>query len=971
MFSARVSFFTQPVSSNNDPYWSNVTFLENFESPQTAFVDGSTNNTAITLLNSPIPNYSTPFTGVGSSAYFNGSSTISTAANTNFQFGTGDFTIEFWMKLNIASNPQIMYDSRPLGVLSTPVPTIYILGSLLRYYVNNNNYINGNTTILSNVWYAVSVSRSGTNTRMFLNGVQQGSTFVDTINYNASARVVLGGEGYVSPGFTTTGYLTNVRVSKGIGYYTTTYTPSTVPLTSNIYTSLLMNFTNLGMQNNTTFADVSTFAAPITAVSTPYYAGLTPFTNTYPGSINFGASGRYITAPTNTAYSFGTGDFTVEGWIYPTNSVNASALVGVWSGVVATSAWLFTRGNGDISRLRFGFCNGSSVTFVESSTGAIANNVWQHIAAVRSGGTFRMYVNGVQVYSAANSSNIQNPSTVLGLMAIPAESPTYDTTGYLSNLRIVKGVGVYTSAFTPSTLPLPATQSANVYGNPSAAITGVQTSLLVPGTTGGFQDLSNSGQRITNTTSTTTVKTVSATQQFKFGTQSNTLLPTAYQTVIDDTSLQYGTNDFTIEGWVYTNVAGVVYGLINKGASTPTGWSLEINASNQLVWYSTGTAVKTSTTTIPASTWTYVAISRSGTNLYMFINGTLQGTAGTDSANYNQTTNMIIGATRALGNGLNGFLDELRITRYIARYTASFAAPTAAFPTIPGPSVDYLIVGGGGGGGGFTGAGGGAGGVLTGTFNNITAQAYAVTVGLGGAGGIAGNQGANGNVSTFNSFSSAGGGGGGSNGNGGGLNKQNGLAGGSGGGGSLDSGLGTGGAGNTPSTSPSQGSTGGIAYTPWGGGGTGIFATGGGGGASAVGANGTTTKSGDGGAGVSSSISGTATTYGGGGGGGVFRVSGTADAGGLGGAGGGGRGYGSSLFAAASGTPNTGGGGGGQGQNLSTIAGSGANGIVIIRYLTDGTNGVSNTSTGGTKTTSGAYTIHTFTITGTFTAVLT
>jgi hypothetical protein len=42
---------------------------------------------------------------------------------------------------------------------------------------------------------------------------------------------------------------------------------------------------------------------------------------------------------------------------------------------------------------------------------------------------------------------------------------------------------------------------------------------------------------------------------------------------------------------------------------------------------------------------------------------------------------MIIGATRALGNGLNGFLDDLRITKGIARYTASFAAPTAAFPT--------------------------------------------------------------------------------------------------------------------------------------------------------------------------------------------------------------------------------------------------------------------------------------------------
>jgi hypothetical protein len=992
MFSARIPFWAQPTAAAivTDPYWSNVTFLENFEAPQTAFVDGSTNNQAVTVsAGIPLPNYNSPFTSTSGSMYFNGSTSISVPTSSALYQFTGDFTVECWVYLtsyatrNTISNWPGLVASNCAWVMQ-----VSATGRLVFAYGiggTNVSVVGTSTTVPLNTWTHIAVTRSGTTLRLFVNGVQDATspTVSGTLNNNPSPLYI----GVLNPGESQywLGNISNARVVKGVAVYTTGFTPSTLPLpatqSANVYgnpsaaitgtqTSLLMNFTNLGMQNNTTFADISTITATPTVTGTPYYAGLTPFTNTYPGSINFGATGRYITTPTNTAYSFGTGDFTVEFWLYPTNSVNASALVGVWSGVAATSAWLFTRGNGDITRLRFGFCDGSAVNFVESSTGAIANNVWQHIVAVRSGGTFRMYVNGTQVYSASNSLNIHNPSTVLAVMSVPSSSPTFDTTGYVSNLRIVKGVGVYTSAFTPSTLPLPATQSANTYGNPSAAITGTQTSLLIPGTTGGFQDLSNSGQRITNTTSTTSVKTVSATQQFKFGTQSNTLLPTAYQTVIDDTTIQFGTNDFTIEGWVYTNAAGVVYGLINKGASTPTGWSLEINASNQLVWYSAGTAIKTSTTTIPASTWTYVAITRNGTNLYMFINGTLQGTVGTDSANYNQTNNMIIGATRALGNGLNGYLDDLRITRYTARYTASFTAPTAAFPTTPGPSVEYLIVGGGGGGGGLTGAGGGAGGVLTGTFNNITAQAYTVTVGLGGAGGTGGNQGANGNVSTFNSFSSAGGGGGGTNNNGSGVGPANGRAGGSGGGASNDAGgNGTVGAGNTPSTSPSQGNNGGIAYVPWGTGG--VYVTGGGGGASAVGANATVSKAGDGGAGVSSSISGTAVTYGGGGGGGAYRISGTADAGGLGGAGGGGRGYGSSLFPAASGTPNTGGGGGGQGQNSGSIAGSGGSGIVIIRYLTNGTNGVSNTSTGGTKTTSGAYTIHTFTSSGTFTAVLT
>ena len=985
--------FSYTTGIVTDPYWSNVTFLENFESPQTAFVDSSTNNQAVTIAAGvPLPNYNKPFTVTSGSIYFNGSTSLSVPTSSALYQFTGDFTVECWAYISSTSTTRNMICNWPGLNANNCAWNFQIYGPTGRlrfsYGIGGGNFaIDATTTTIPlNTWFHAAVTRSGSTVRLFVNGVQDATTGTvsGTLHNNPSPVYI----GVLNPGEGQywLGNISNARVVKGVAVYTTGFTPSTLPLpatqSANVYgspsaaitgtqTSLLMNFTNLGMQNNTTFADVSTYASTVTATGAPYYAGLTPFTNTYPGSIKFNGTTQYLQNTSATSVPTGTGAYTVEGWVR-FNSITAN--VGqTWMESATSGGFFFGLGiayNGSNNGFRIGK---SLVADCEYCNFTFSLNTWYHLAVVRSGTTIYFFVNGVQQTTQAGSQSTGSyswPATSSSRVGASNGNTSFSN-GWLSNWRTVNGVALYTANFTPSTLPLPATQSANVYGNPSAAITGTQTGYLLSTQTGGFYDLSTSGQQITNTTSSTTVKTVSATQQFKFGTQSNTLLPTAYQTVIDDTSLQYGTNDFTIEGWVYTNVAGVVYGLINKGASTPTGWSLEINASNQLVWYSTGTAVKTSTTTIPASTWTYVAISRSGTNLYMFINGTLQGTAGTDSANYNQTTNMIIGATRALGNGLNGYLDDLRITRYTARYTASFAAPTAAFPTIPGPSVDYLIVGGGGGGGGFTGAGGGAGGVLTGTFNNITAQAYAVTVGLGGAGGITANRGANGNVSTFNSFSSAGGGGGGTNSDGGSQTKMSGLPGGSGGGGSVDNGTGTGGAGNTPSTSPSQGSTGGIAYTPWGGGGTGIYATGGGGGASAVGANATTTKSGDGGAGVSSSISGTATTYGGGGGGGVFRASGTADAGGLGGAGGGGRGYGSSLFPAASGTPNTGGGGGGQGQNLTTIAGSGANGIVIIRYLTDGTNGVSNTSTGGTKTTSGAYTIHTFTITGTFTAVLT
>jgi len=685
MFSARIPFWTQPVSSANDPYWTSVTFLENFETPQTAFVDSSTTNAAITVTSIPIPNYNTPFTGVGASTYYNGSSGTVIAAASGYLVTT-DFTWECWVNFNsLSGNPCLMNSGR-VGDQRTLL--YFDATNGIRFAVARGpdqvSIQQGSTAGWSTgVWYHVAVVRSGNNYNIYRNGTSVASGTNSYTQSDLNDGFSIGYSNAPTSLLYLNGYISNARVVNGVAVYTSTFTPSTQPLpatqSANVYgnpsaaitsgqTKLLMNFTNLGMQNNTTFADISTYTATPTVTNTPYYAGLTPFTNTYPGSIYFNGSSNF-SMPSNAVYQFGTGDFTVEFWMRSDN--------------VTVTSTPFDMRNPDTQYAGFDITQYQSKLYVTTpginyilGDTTLVNNTWYHVALSRISNSMNFYINGVK-----QGSTYTTPRNFTNQIPRIATGQNGAWSGYLSNIRIVKGVGVYTAAFTPSTQPLPVSQSANVYGSPSAAVTSSQTSLLIPGTTGGFQDLSTSGQRITNTTSTTSVKTVSATQQFKFGTQSNTLLPTAYQSVVDATSLQLGTGDFTIEGWIYTNASGVLYGIMNKGASLPTGWSIEKNTSNQLIWYSGSTAVKTSTDTIPASTWTYFAISRSGTNLYMFINGNLQGSAGTDSANYNQTTNMVIGATRALGNGLNGYLDDLRITKGVCRYTASFSAPTTAFPT--------------------------------------------------------------------------------------------------------------------------------------------------------------------------------------------------------------------------------------------------------------------------------------------------
>jgi hypothetical protein len=269
-------------------------------------------------------------------------------------------------------------------------------------------------------------------------------------------------------------------------------------------------------------------------------------------------------------------------------------------------------------------------------------------------------------------------------------------------------------------------------------------------------------------------------------------------------------------------------------------------------------------------------------------------------------------------------------------------------PVYADSTVEYLVVAGGGGGGdgaGGGGGGGGAGGYKTATDYAVTAQAYTITIGAGGANAPSdGAVGSSGNDSIFSTITSLGGGGGT------GYNTSGSIGGSGGGGGSGDGGGSKIGIAGTVG----QGNNGGNGETVT------VETSGGGGGSNAVGTNGDGTDTrGNGGAGSSSSITGSAVTRAGGGGG-----SGGAAApnGGDGGIGGGGDGALRTVSAGTAGTANTGGGGGGGSIiSLGYGAGGGGSGIVIIRYLTD-----TMTATGGTITTSGSYTIHTFTTSGTF-----
>jgi hypothetical protein len=281
--------------------------------------------------------------------------------------------------------------------------------------------------------------------------------------------------------------------------------------------------------------------------------------------------------------------------------------------------------------------------------------------------------------------------------------------------------------------------------------------------------------------------------------------------------------------------------------------------------------------------------------------------------------------------------------------------------------IEFLIIAGGGSGG--SAGGGGGGGVITNTSSVSPGSVYPIVIGAGGAsvtGSVFGNNGSN--TTGFSSTALGGGGGGSWSST---ADNQAGRNGGSGGGGGLNiiGSTNPGGSGTS-----GQGFAGGSANQAY----TTGYAAGGGGGAGAVGANKSNQVSGAGGIGVLNAINGTSLYWAGGGGAGAQQAAATAGNGGTGGGGGGagassataGTGGGSALNSGGNGNTsgvggtggtNTGGGGGAMGINIGTGA-SGGSGIVVLRYA--GT----QRGTGGTVTSSGGYTIHTFTTSGNFTA---
>ncbi len=440
------------IATAVDEFFNRVTLLLNTGSTNGAqnntFIDSSSNGYSITRNpatgpNAPTQGTFTPFSQTGWSNYFNGSTDyLTVAGGSSLAFGSGDFSLEAFVYPTSSGINMKIYDGRP-NTTAGNYPVLQItLNNVAEFLVDATSLITGTTTILTNKWTHILVSRVSGNLRLFVNGVQDGSTVSNSTNFaNATARPAIAVRGSTLANDFFIGYISSVRVLIGSGF--TSVTVPTAPLTAITNTSLLLNFTNAGIFDSTAKNNLETVADAQVSTSIVKYGS---------GSMYFDGTGDYLTIRNSPILSFGTGDVTVECWVNPIAISGIRTIIDTRvSGAYGNDAFTFQLVDGVFSVYAGAY---SGAVALISAGSAVPTAAWTHITFTRANGINRVFVNGALITTNTNAWNQTYVSTTPYYVGqtVGLDRPF---NGYIDDLRITNGYARYTANFKPPQVALP------------------------------------------------------------------------------------------------------------------------------------------------------------------------------------------------------------------------------------------------------------------------------------------------------------------------------------------------------------------------------------------------------------------------------------------------------------------------------------------------------------------------------------
>jgi hypothetical protein len=426
------------------------------------FIDTNTQVAAktITVTGSPSVQAFSPFYPLvaytpqaqGGSGYFDGSGDylLLPSGSTSTITANADFTFECWTYLTGYPNTYNAIfggttNDWTLSYNSTNGIYLAKVGSPIFCETTGTS---GTWTMASmlNSWNHIAVTRSGNSWTIWINGVSR-ATATQSQSYTNSQKAFFGEGGNLNTG---QGYLSGARYTTA-ALYSSTFTPPTAPPTTTVSSGtcqLLCNFTNAGVLNSTADSVVETVnTAQISTAQS-----------------KFGGSSLYFDGTNNTSrlralgqpYNLYSGNFTVEFWYYPT-AHNTTGYPVLWTNY---ETWIGGAGYNNLIGLLAGNKDRSPVNaiyltlgdnFWSPTTTVPSLNTWTHVALVRTGNRYLIFINGVKEVDYAAVSTITFNSNSLSIVGGGTDGAGLNRIyGYIDDFRQTN-YARYTGNFTPQT----------------------------------------------------------------------------------------------------------------------------------------------------------------------------------------------------------------------------------------------------------------------------------------------------------------------------------------------------------------------------------------------------------------------------------------------------------------------------------------------------------------------------------------
>ena len=587
---------------------------------------------------------------------------------------TSTFTVDGWIFPTSYSTTLglIIGDNSPDGATAYESVRLTSTGKIEFYWYDGaSKTCTGSTTVPLNQWSYFAVRVSSNAISIYVN-----SSTADTLsgtttltNRTGTANFCIG----VYAGSTNNsykGYISNLRFST----VARTISVPTAAFTSDADTKLLTFQNSRVVDNSPSPLTISQVTGPSVQAFSPFAPTAAYSAATNGGSGYFDGIGDSLSTQATGQFA-PAGDFTIGIWFYPTSLAATVHLIGNYT-ANATTDWLIeVLSTGTIQV----FLNGSTLRL---SGSGVTVNQWQYISITRSGTTVTGQLNGTNLnstptYTLSGTFGTATKAIHIGMRG--GSGGTNPFTGYIGDIRLVDGQAV-------TTVPTaPMTQS-------SQGVTASNTKLLL--------NFTNAG--ITDATAKNVLETVGnaqiSTTQSKFGGSSMYFDGTVDYLFIPQTNNPLGRNldfvngDFTIEFWFRANSVSPtnqgLFTIFDGNAASRSEIQILINLASSSLNCNAYQGVTnndiTFSSAISINTWYHVAFVRSGNSFYAYLDGSRNATIRTITGDLNSGTTWVFQLGRYTEGGVNydfnGYIDDLRVTKF-ARYSgATITVPTAAFP---------------------------------------------------------------------------------------------------------------------------------------------------------------------------------------------------------------------------------------------------------------------------------------------------